>query len=159
VLRGTFRLRSGATSNYYIDKYLFTTRPALLRQLAREIAARVPDGVQRIAGPVLGAVPLATAVALEMDLPMLLVRVDQAKAYGTSKQIEGSLEAGERVVVVEDVVTTGGAALATIEALRGAGASVVGTIAVIDREEGGAEAFEAAGVPLQALFTKTQLGL
>ena len=159
VLRGTFRLRSGATSSYYIDKYLFTTQPRLLRQVASALAELVPREAQRVAGPVLGAVPLATAVALEMNLPMLIVRVDRAKEYGTAKQIEGALASGERVVLVEDVVTTGGAALGAVAELRAAGAEVIRALAVIDREEGGAEAFASAGVPFQALFTKSQLGL
>src|SRR6266545_3702341 len=110
VLRGSFRLRSGATSSYYIDKYLFTTRPDLLRRIAAEFANLLPPNTQRLAGPVLGAVPLVTAVALQSNLPSLIVRTDKPKDYGTNKQIEGTLEAGERVVLVEDVVTTGGGA-------------------------------------------------
>jgi orotate phosphoribosyltransferase len=159
VLRGSFRLRSGATSSYYIDKYLFTTRPELLRRLAVALAAMVPAAAQRLAGPVLGAVPLVTAVSLETNLPTLIVRVDKAKEYGTARQIEGTLVSGERVVLVEDIVTTGGAALTAVEALRAAGAEVLAALAVVDREEGGADAFAAAGVPFQALFTKTALGL
>jgi orotate phosphoribosyltransferase len=159
VLRGNFVLRSGATSSYYIDKFLFTTRPELLRRLAVELAAELPEGVQRVAGPALGAVPLVTALALETGLPSVIVRADRPKEYGTAKQIEGTLEHGERVVIVEDVVTTGGAALATLTALREAGAEVVRVLAVIDREEGGREAFGTAGVDYQPLFTKTSLGL
>ena len=156
---GSFVLRSGATSSYYIDKYLFTTQPRLLRRLAVELAAELPPDAQRLAGPVLGAVPLVTALALETGLPSLIVRTEKPKDYGTSKQIEGTLVAGERVVVVEDVVTTGGAALATVAALRDAGANIVKALAVVDREEGGADAFARAGVPFGALFTKTALGL
>jgi orotate phosphoribosyltransferase len=159
VLRGSFRLRSGATSSYYIDKYLFTTRPDLLRRLAVALREALPSGVQRLAGPVLGAVPLITALALETNLPTLIVRTDKPKEYGTSKAIEGTFNAGERVVLIEDVVTTGGAALAAVDTLRHAGADVLGAVCVVDREEGGAEAFERAGVPFQALFTKTGLGL
>ncbi|HEY3059747.1 MAG TPA: orotate phosphoribosyltransferase [Chloroflexota bacterium] len=159
MLRGSFRLRSGATSSYYIDKYLFETRPDLLRRLAQALRAFVPNGAQRLAGPVLGAVPLVTALALETDLPSLLVRTDKPKDYGTAKAIEGSLERGDRVMLIEDIVTTGGAALAAISALREAGAEVLGAVCVVDREEGGAAAFGQAGVPFQALFTKTDLGL
>jgi orotate phosphoribosyltransferase len=159
VLRGDFLLRSGARSSYYIDKYLFTTEPALLRRLARELSARLPEGVQRLAGPVLGAVPLVTALSLQTGLPSVIVRVDKAKEYGTSRRFEGRLAAGDRVVLVEDVVTTGGAALAAVEVLREAGAEVLGAVVVVDREQGGREAFAAAGVPLQALFTRSQLGL
>ena len=159
MLRGDFLLRSGARSNYYIDKYLFTTQPALLRRLATQLAARLPSDVQRLAGPVLGAVPLVTALSLKTGLPSLIVRTDQAKGYGTARQVEGSLAAGDRVVLVEDVVTTGGAALAAVDVLRDAGVQVVGAMAVVDREEGGAAAFAAQGVPFSALFTKSELGL
>jgi orotate phosphoribosyltransferase len=159
VLRGDFLLRSGARSSYYIDKYLFTTQPDLLRRIAAELAGRLPAGVQRVAGPVLGAVPLVTALSLVSELPMLIVRTESAKEYGTAKQIEGVLHAGEQVVLVEDVVTTGGAALAAVQVLRDAGAEVLAALAVVDREEGGGAAFAAAGVPYQALFTKSSLGL
>src|SRR5688572_22092114 len=87
VQHGSFVLRSGATSSYYIDKYLFTTQPGLLRRLAVELAAELPPDAQRLAGPVLGAVPLVTALALETGLPSLIVRTEQPKQYGTSKQI------------------------------------------------------------------------
>src|SRR5262245_57375195 len=126
VLRGSFILRSGATSSYYIDKYLFTTRPDLLRRLAHELATQLPQGVQRLAGPVLGAVPLVTAVSLDTGLPSVIVRTDKPKEYGTSKQVEGALEGGDRVMLIEDVVTTGGAALAAVDVLREAGADVLG---------------------------------
>jgi orotate phosphoribosyltransferase len=159
VLRGNFVLRSGATSTYYVDKYLFTTRPDLLRRLAAELAARLPAEVQRVAGPVLGAIPLVTALSLATNLPMLIVRTDAPKDYGTSRQIEGALEPGERVVLVEDVVTTGGAALGAVETLRTAGLDVLRVIAVVDREQGGPEAFASAGVPFESLFTKSALGL
>jgi orotate phosphoribosyltransferase len=159
VLRGDFLLRSGARSSYYIDKYLFTTQPALLARIARALSSLLPEGVQRVAGPVLGAVPLVTAVSLQTGLPSVIVRVDKPKEYGTSRRFEGALVAGERVVLVEDVVTTGGAALAAVEVLRAAGAEVVEAVVVVDREQGGREAFAAAGVPLRALFTKSDLGL
>jgi orotate phosphoribosyltransferase len=158
VLRGEFLLRSGATSSYYIDKYLFTTRPELLRRVAAALSERVPNGVQRLAAPGFAAVQLATAVSLENGLPSLVVRTDR-KEYGTAKQIEGALGAGERVLLVEDVVTTAGAALEAVTLLREAKAEVVGALVVIDREQGGAEAFAQAGVPFEALFTKTSLGL
>jgi orotate phosphoribosyltransferase len=159
VLRGNFLLRSGAQSSYYIDKYLFTTQPDLLRRIAEELAARVPGGIQRLAGPVLGAVPILTALSLRTGLPSVIVRVEKPKEYGTAKQIEGVLVAGERVMLVEDIVTTAGAALTVVDVLRQAGAEVVGALAVVDREQGGAAAFAAAGVPYEALFTKSALGL
>jgi orotate phosphoribosyltransferase len=159
VLRGDFLLRSGQRSSYYIDKYLFTTQPDLLRRIAAALASLLPPGVQRLAGPVLGAIPLVTALSLETGLPMVIVRTDKPKEYGTARQIEGTLSGGERVLLVEDVVTTGGAALAAVDELRSAGAEVVGALAVVDREQGGPEAFAARGVSFQALFTKSSLGL
>jgi len=159
VLRGDFLLRSGQRSSYYIDKYLFTTQPDLLRRLSSALADLVPSAVDRLAGPALGAVPLVTALSLQTGLPFVIVRPEKPKEYGTARQIEGAVAAGERVFLVEDVVTTGGASLATIDALQEAGATVIGVVAVVDREQGGAAAFEARGVPFQALFTKTSLGL
>jgi orotate phosphoribosyltransferase len=160
VLRGDYLLRSGARSSYYIDKYLFTTQPQLLRRIGLALAALMPSGVQRLAGPVLGAVPLVTALSLETGLPMVIVRTDRPKEYGTARQIEGAaIVAGEQVLLIEDVVTTGGAALSAVDELRAAGAEVIGALAVVDREQGGSEAFAARGVPFRALFTKTSLGL
>jgi orotate phosphoribosyltransferase len=159
VLRGSFVLRSGQTSSYYIDKYLFTTRPDILRRVAAALAPLVPSDAQRLAGPVLGAVPLVTAVALQTGLPTVIVRTDAPKGHGTARTIEGQLIEGDRVVLVEDVVTTGGAALDAVRLLREAGADVLRALCVVDREQGGAEAFAAAGVPFQALFTRTELDL
>ncbi len=158
VLRGDFLLRSGQRSSYYIDKYLFTTQPALLRRIARGLLALVPSGVDRLAAPGFGALQLVTAMSLEADLPTLVVRTDQ-KEYGTAKRVECVLAVGERVLLVEDVVTTGGAALEAVDQLRAAGAEVVGALAVVDREQGGPEAFSARGVPFRALFTRSALGL
>jgi orotate phosphoribosyltransferase len=158
VLRGDFLLRSGQRSSYYIDKYLFTTQPALLRRIGRGLLALVPSGVDRLAAPGFGALQLVTAMSLEGGLPTLVVRTGQ-KEYGTAKRVEGVLAAGERVLLVEDVVTTGGAALEAVDQLRAAGAEVVGALAVVDREQGGPEAFSARGVPFRALFTRSALGL
>jgi orotate phosphoribosyltransferase len=119
----------------------------------------LPAETERVAGPVLGAIPLVAALSLATLLPTLIVRVEKPKDYGTAKQIEGFFLVGEKVVLVEDVVTTGGAALGAVETLRQAGLEVLAALAVVDREQGGPEAFAAAGVPYQALFTKSELGL
>ena len=103
-LKGRFVLRSGAVSSYYFDKYMLTTRPAILRRIAEALAAMVPPETDRLAGPELGAVPLATAVSLELGLPCVFVR-KSAKGYGTSASFEGEIYPGERVVVLEDVLT------------------------------------------------------
>jgi orotate phosphoribosyltransferase len=158
VLRGRFTLRSGAISDYYIDKYRFGTDPELLRPIATAIAAQLPSDTQRVAGTVLGAVPLAVAVSLRSGLPSVLVR-PETKDHGTAKRVEGQLDRGDRVVLLEDVVTTGGAALEALAALRDAGAEPILILAVVDREEGGAAAFGEARVAYRPLYTRTQLGL
>ncbi len=157
-LEGDFVLRSGRRSRYYLDKYLFTTKPDILGAIADEMAGILPEGVQRIAGTVLGAVPLAVALSLRTGIPSIIVR-KAGKDYGTQNVIEGEWEAGEKVVLVEDVLTTGGAALAAAENLRRVGMDVLGVTGVIDREEGAREAFAEKGIPFQAVFTKTSLGI
>ena len=160
-LEGDFVLRSGRRSRYYLDKYRFETEPELLAGLGREIAAlqreHVPDA-ELLAGPELGAVPLAAAASMEAALPFVIVR-KAAKDYGTANRLEGVYEAGQRVCVVEDVVTSGGALLAAVAALREADLDVCAAIAVVDRQEGGAEAIAAEGVPYAALYTVESLGL
>lgn len=165
LLRGTFTLRSGKTSTYYLDKYLFSTRPEVLRELAVLFAERVRAfekehgaRVQRLAGAELGGIPLVTAASLETGLPCVFVR-NKKKDYGTAKQLEGAIEAGDTVLVIEDVATTGGQALEAVAVLRGAGARVLGVIATIDRQEGARENVEKAGLVFEALFTKTELGV
>jgi len=165
LLRGTFTLRSGKISNYYLDKYLFSTRPELLRRLAPVFAARIKAmeitsgcRVARLAGAELGGIPLVTAAALETGLPCLFVR-NKKKDYGTAKQLEGVLNRHDHVVLVEDVATTGGQALEAADSLTEAGAHVVGVIATIDRLEGARENVERAGLLFDALFTKRDLGI
>ena len=158
-LEGEFVLRSGRRSRYYLDKYLFETRPELLGPLGEAIAAAVhevdPDSV-RLAGPELGAVALAAAASLASGLPFVIVR-KEAKDYGTSKRLEGAFEEGELVCLVEDVVTSGGAAVEAVEALREAGLEVRNAVCVVDREEGGADALAREGVHLRALFSVSDL--
>jgi orotate phosphoribosyltransferase len=155
-LEGDFVLRSGRRSRYYFDKYLFETQPSILRRTGRELARLVPPETQRLAAPELGAVLLGGAVSLELELPLVLVR-KEAKGYGTTRALEGLLEAGDRVTVIEDVLTTGGAALDAVEKLRAAGGEVISVIGVLDREEGAAEAFGRAAVPFRPLFRRSDL--
>ena len=157
-LEGDFLLRSGRRSRYYLDKYRFTTEPSLLRDIGQALAARLPTGTQRVAGPELGAVPLATAVSLATGLPSVLVR-GESKSYGTERRFEGILHPDENVVLIEDVVTTGGQAIESAIALRDSGANVMLVLVVVDREEGAAEAMAEAGFRFEALFTSTTLGL
>jgi len=158
-LEGDFLLRSGKRSRYYLDKFRFETRPDLLGPLGELIAETVrehePDAA-RIAAPVLGAVPLAAAASLAGGMPFVIVR-DKAKEYGTANRIEGVFEDGECVCLVEDVVTSGGAAIEAIHALREAGLRVQNAVCVVDREEGGADELARHAVRLRPLFTASEL--
>jgi orotate phosphoribosyltransferase len=161
LLHGDFVLRSGKRSPVYLDKYRFETDPALLGPIGAalgELALARAVRPDRLAGPELGAVPLAAAAALSCGIPFLIVR-KASKGYGTDGLIEGVCAPGERVLVIEDVVTTGGALIAAIEALRGAGLVVEHALCVLDREEGGNEALSALGVELEPLFTRGDLGM
>jgi len=158
-LEGDFLLRSGKRSRYYLDKYRFETRPELLRPLGERIAATVREhagDATRLAGPELGAVALATAASLESGLPFLIVR-KEAKEYGTANRLEGPYEAGECVCLIEDVVTSGGALLESVVALRDAGLVVHTAVCVVDREEGGADALARHAVRLRPLFRAGEL--
>jgi orotate phosphoribosyltransferase len=155
-LRGTFRLRSGQTSTEYFDKYLFESRPDLLKEIARGLAGLVPAGTEALAGLEMGGIPVATALSLETGLPLLFVR-KKAKDYGTCKIAEGGPFKGRRVTVVEDVVTTGGAILDGVAALRKEGAKIGEVLCVIDRESGGPEKLKAEGLKLIPLFTASDL--
>ena len=153
-LEGDFLLRSGKRSRYYLDKYRFETRPDLLGALGERIAAAAgeaePEAV-RLAAPAVGAIALAAAASLRSGLPFLIVR-DAAKGYGTANRIEGAYEPGELVCLVEDVVTSGGALLEAVGAVRAAGLEVRRAVCVVDREEGGSEALAREDVHLHALF-------
>ena len=152
---GAFTLASGKASDYYVDIKRAATRPDLLREIARRMAAHV-KGYDRLAGVELGAVPIAAAVSLESDVPYVIVR-KEAKEHGTKRAFEGELQVGDRVAFVEDVVTTAGTLRKAIESLRTAGAVVDRAVAVVDREEGGAENLRAAGVALVSLLTARDL--
>jgi orotate phosphoribosyltransferase len=157
-LKGDFVLRSGKRSNRYFDKFLFETEPALLRRLGAHLARLVPKETLRLAAPELGAVLLGGAVSMESGLPLVLVR-KEPKGYGTSKQIEGRFEPGDRVTVIEDVVTTGGDSLRSAQVLRDAGVEVIHLVVVLDRGEGGEENIRNAGIPYSPLFRIADLEL
>jgi orotate phosphoribosyltransferase len=158
-LEGDFVLRSGRRSRYYLDKYRFETQPDLLGPLGMRIAEAVAEHepeAARLAGPELGAVPLAAAASLASGLPYLIVR-KEAKDYGTANRLEGVFEPGECVCLVEDVVTSGGAAAASVEALREAGLICRTAVCVVDREEGGAEALGDQGIRLAPIFRASEV--
>lgn len=155
-LTGRFRLRSGATSTEYFDKYLFEADPSLLTEVARGLAGLLPDEVDALAGLELGGVPLVTALSALTGLPARFVR-KQAKAYGTCRLAEGGDIAGLRLAVVEDVITSGGQVVESCEELRKRGATIARVVCVIDREAGGPEKLGEAGLEVAALFTKSEL--
>jgi len=158
-LEGDFVLRSGRRSRYYLDKYRFETQPDLLEAIAARIAAKVAEAdpaAVRLAGPELGAVALAAAASLASRLPFLIVR-SRRKEHGTANRLEGVFSPGERVCLVEDVVTSGGAAVEAVQALREAGLQCRTAVCVIDREEGGADALARAGVRLHSIFRAGEL--
>jgi orotate phosphoribosyltransferase len=155
-LTGEFRLRSGATTGEYFDKYQFEAVPELLRAVAALLVPLVPPGTQVLAGLELGGIAIATALSLNTGLPTAFVR-KVAKSYGTCQLAEGASLAGRRVVVVEDVVTSGAQVVESTEQLRRLGAKVGSAVCVIDRENGGREALARIDLTLNALFTKTDL--
>ena len=158
LLHGDFTLRSGRKSRYYLDKYLFETQPDILTTLGQMLAEHVDDGITRLAGAELGGIPLVTAASMASGLPSVLIR-NQKKTYGTGKQMEGKLDPGDRVMIVEDIVTSGGQVLEAVQVIRGAAAEVAKIVVVIDREEGAREKIEAAGLAFHSLLTKSDLGI
>jgi orotate phosphoribosyltransferase len=160
LLRGTFTLRSGRTSHYYLDKYRFSTRPEILRALGELFAQRIATyvNVTKLAGAELGGIPLVSAASLASGVPCIFIR-NQKKDYGTARQLEGELNAADRVVVLEDVATTGGQVLEAAQVIAQAGATVLAIIATIDRLEGARENIERAGYAFDALFTVRDLGV
>ena len=156
LLEGDFVLSSGNRSPFYVDKYLFSTEPALLRDIAAALAETLPPGVDRLAGVELGAVPLVVATALRTGLPYVIVR-KAAKEHGGSagKAVEGVLRGGERVVLLEDVVSTGAQAVKAARELVGSGAEVVEVVAVLDRREEPGERLEE--FPFQSLLKMEEL--
>ena len=165
VLHGNFTLRSGRTSRYYLDKYLFSTRPEVLAQLGPLFAQRVSKlerdagrSVTRLAGAELGGIPLVTVASLQTGLPCVFIR-NAKKDYGTAKRLEGVLNKGDAVVIIEDIATTGGQALEAASVIREAGADVLAVVCTIDRQEGARENVEKAGLRFEALFTKADLGI
>lgn len=151
---GEFELSHGGTSEYYVDKYLFETSPRCLELIATAFAERV-DG-EKLAGVALGAVPLVAVTSVETGTEYVIAR-KQKKEYGTGNLIEGRLEEGEEVVVLEDIATTGQSAIDAVEALRETGAVVNRVLVVVDRQEGATENLAAHDIELESLVTANQL--
>jgi orotate phosphoribosyltransferase len=155
-LTGEFTLRSGTVSHEYFDKYRFEADPGLLMEIAVAMAHAVPADVEALAGLELGGVPLATALSQVTRLPARFVR-KEAKTYGTCQLAEGGALEGLRLLVVEDVVTSGGAVLDAARELRARGAVLDRVACVIDRESGGRENLAEAGLTLDPLFAMSEL--
>ena len=156
---GDFTLASGAKSKYYIDIKRASTDPEVLRIIAKDMASQMSEmnlKVDRIAGIVLGSVPLAAALSLETGIPYVMVRKEK-KDHGTSKLIEGVLNKGDKVLVVEDVITSAGSSIIGIGTLRNEGAVVEDVFSVIDREAGGEKALSDIGVRFSPLVRASEL--
>lgn len=150
---GKFTLSSGRESDYYVDMKKAITDPRILIQVAKIISQLIEDdGIDKIAGPALGAVPIATAVALHSGISMLMIRKAQ-KDYGTSKLIEGDLKEGDKVIVVEDVTTTGKSLLNAVKAVKDNGGQIERTFVIVDREEGALDELEKRGLLLEPIVS------
>ncbi len=157
-LEGDFTLRSGKKSKYYLDKYLFETCPDILKALGSEFAKYIDSDVTLIAGAELGGVALAAATAMATGKNWVIIR-NSKKGYGTGKMVEGVLKAGDVVLLVEDIATTGGQVLEAAKVITDAGAKVKKIVAVIDRKQGAGENIAQAGYKFESIITKDDLGI
>jgi orotate phosphoribosyltransferase len=155
-LTGTFELRSGAISNEYFDKYRFESIPGLLFEIAKHIADSIDFEYDILAGLEMGGIPLATAISSITGKPCVFVR-KKAKEYGTKKLAEGPEIKGKRLLIVEDVITSGGQVIISTNDLRDMGGIITNTVCVIDRESGGRQKLEEAGLNLTSLFTMSRI--
>jgi len=153
---GKFILSSGKESDYYIDMKKAITEPNILETIANLIKQLIiKDNIDKVAGPALGAVPIATAVSLQCEIPLLMIRKEK-KDYGTSKLIEGELNEGDNVIVVEDVTTTGGSLIKAIKSIQENGGIVKRAFVVVDREEGAVDTFKKEGIILEPLISVSE---
>lgn len=156
-LSGEFTLRAGDVASTYFDKYLFEADPELLREIALQASDLIPADTEVLAGLELGGIPLATAMGLATGLPVAFVR-KEAKTYGTAKLAEGAEIASRRVLVIEDIITTGGQVVVSTNELRVLGGLVDAALCVIDRSGGDHSALETIDVRVIALFGSAELG-
>jgi len=155
-LEGEFRLRSGKISSRYFDKYRFESDPSLLRRIAAQMVTLLPPGIEILAGLELGGVPIATAISLETGLPAAFVR-KAAKTYGTRQAVEGRDVGGKRVVLIEDVITTGGAVADAVQLVSNAGAQIIGVVCAIWRGQGAPAIAGLPNLPVAAVLTAADL--
>ena len=155
-LDGEFTLRSGATSDTYFDKYRFEAEPTLLSAIATALTMHIPPGAQVLAGLEMGGIPIVTMMSQTSRLPCAFIR-KQAKTYGTAQYAEGAPLGGRTVVLVEDVVSSGGALLDAAQKLQADGIQVQHALCVIDRQSGGEQALADIGIELRALYRMQEL--
>jgi len=155
-IKGEFKLRSGIISNEYFDKYQFESRPELLSEISLHLKPIITNDFDILAGLEVGGIPIATALGLQINRPIVFVR-KKAKEYGTAKLVEGIEIKNSKLLIVEDVVTSGGQIVLSAGDLRKCGANVEKAICVIDREQGGKEALSKIGIELISLFTMSEL--
>jgi orotate phosphoribosyltransferase len=152
---GEFTLTSGKKSNFYVDIKQASTNPMILREIAVKMKEHVKDE-DRIAGMELGAVPLAVALSLECNLPYLIIRKKE-RAHGTGKLIEGNMDPGDRILLVEDVTTTGSSVVKAANIIREADGKVNRVVVVVDREEGAFELLEKHQISLEPLVKVSEM--
>ncbi len=158
ILEGDFTTRAGHKTNYYVDKYLFETKPHILKELADELAKIMPspDTYDHIAAPELGAVPIAAVLSIKVNKPFVIVK-KQSKDYGTKKLIEGEFNKNEKMLMIEDILTTGGAALKACETLKQHNIQITEILGIFNREEGATQNITNAGLQSRSLYTKSDL--
>lgn len=155
-LTGSFTLRSGQVASEYFDKYLFEAQPDLLRRVAQAMVSLVPAGADLLGGLELGGVPLATMISQLTGTTCLFVR-KQAKTYGTCRLAEGAEVAGRSVVLIEDVITTGGAVRDAARELRKVGAQIEVAVCAIDRSLPGRHPLQDIGIEVRSVLTRADL--
>lgn len=155
-IKGKFKLRSGQFSDEYFDKYLFESNPNILEAIVMEALKLIPPNIDYVAGLELGGIPIATMISHFSQIPTLFIR-KQTKEYGTCKFAEGGVISGKTLLIIEDVVSTGGAIIDAVNHLRMDGAIINDVICVIDRETGGREKLLETGLTLRQIFYKSQL--
>jgi len=151
VKYGKFTLSSGKESDYYVDMKRAITDPVILSKVAELISEKINQkDIDKIAGPALGAIPIVTAVSIVSSIPMLMIRKEK-KGYGTSELIEGDLKPGDKVIVLEDVTTTGNSLINAVKAVLDSGGLVSKAFVIVDRNEGAINNLKREGVDLEPL--------
>lgn len=155
-LTGNFKLRSGQTSHEYFDKYRFESMPNLLKPVAEMLAPLIPKDTQALAGLEMGGIPIATALSLHTGIPVVFIR-KKAKEYGTCLFAEGIDIVGKKLCIIEDVITTGGQVLTSVQDLRNSNAIIDTVVCSILRGKADSPEFEKANLKIKYLFTGDEL--